>query len=193
MRKNLTDGRNKPLPASQWRSEALDLLMDQRGRFADDETTERNARARDWVKDIEQNLISLVARTVASYGAPVTEKLLDRLRGEAAFVLTELPDEQAKFTRWADEIDQAVSGVLAPTSNALQPENPLLAQGIERGVDCYDHLAEAELRGFAASLLKDLLHNLIDPLQVAVRSAKEVLTLGEEGSNADPSEVSRWP
>ena len=139
MRQNLTNGRNKPLPASQWRSEALDLLMDQRGRFADDETSERNARAREWVKDIEQRLAHLVARYVATYGAPVTEKLLDRLRAEAEFVLTELPDEQAKFNRWADDIDQAVSGVLGQTANALQPENPLLAQGIEKGVDCFDY------------------------------------------------------
>ena len=181
------------MPAHQWRAEAIDLLLDQRRRFADDETTQRNARARDWVKDIEQKLIALTARTIAGYGAPVTEKLLERLRAEMKLSSPSCRTNRRSMPRWADQVDQAVSAVLAPTNEALQPENPRIADGVEKGVDCFDYLAEADLRSFAAELLKDLLNDLIAPLHLAVRTGRELLSVRELGSAAQPSEVARWP
>jgi hypothetical protein len=193
LRATLVGGRVQSVPASQWRAEAIDLLVEQRGRFADEEATQRNDRAREWVKEIADRLTFLVSSAVASNGAPVTEKLLERLRAEVEFVLTELPDEQARYARWADDIDVSVSSAITPSSEAWAPGNPLLAQGLEKGLDCYEFLAEADLRGFATTLVRDLLHNFIDPLLTAVRAGRRLLVVEEQGTSTDPSQVARWP
>lgn len=189
----VTSGRSKAVPARQWLAEAIEVLKDQQQTFADEEAARRNERARDWAKVIQDRLVHLVARSVATYGAPVTEKLLDRLHAELDYVLTELPDEEGKYRHWADQLDQLVSAVLKPVNDALAADNPVIAQAINKGVDCYDYLAEAELRRFAVTLIEDLATNLVEPLQQAVRSGREVLSVRSQSTSSQPSVVDMWP
>lgn len=193
VRRGVTAGRSNAVPARTWLAETIAFLQEQQTSFADEETARRNERAREWVKSIQEQLLRLVSLSVASNGAPVTEKLLERLRMELDYVLTELPDEEAKYRHWATQLDQLVSDVLQPTNDALQADNPLITQAITKGLDCYDYLAEAELRKFAAALVKDAVQNLIEPLQRALRSGRELLATRESPAEGHASVVDGWP
>jgi hypothetical protein len=189
----LVSSRTKAVPARQWMGESIELLRDGQRRFADEESVRRNERAREWVSDIQRRLVGLVAESVAAHGAPVTEKLLQRLRDEIDYILVELRDEEAKYRHWAGQIDEAVSSVLRPNNDALQPDNPMIRQAIVKGIDCFDYLAEADLRHVVVALIRDLRENLLTPLLDAVRAGKELLAERERAATDGSSVVERWP
>lgn len=193
VRAQLVRGKEKPVPRRQWLAEAIDLLREHQRRFADEEVVYRNERARDWVNSIQERLVSVVSRSVAAYGAPVTERLLNRLRGELNAVLTEFPEEEAKYRHHSQRLDELVSGVLQPTNDAITADNPAIVEAIAKGLDCFDYLAEADLRHFAVALVKDLLHGLVEPLHTAVRTGRELLAVREVGVGKEQSLVERWP
>lgn len=189
----LVSGRSKGMPSRQWLTQAIELLREAQRRFADEEAVRRNERAREWVRAIQDRLVGLVARSVASHGAPVTERLLGRLSSELDQVLVELPDEEAKYRHWAQQLDELVSSVLRPTNDAIGPDHPMLSQAIVKGVDCFDYVAEADLRRLGRALVQDLRDGLITPLLEAVRAGRELLLERERSSGNGDTMVDRWP
>lgn len=193
VRASLVAGQGKPVASRTLLAVAIDLLREEQRSFVAQESLGRLNRAKEFVPAIQEQLLALTARHIAVYGAPVTVKLLERLRAELEFVITELPEEEAKYRLWAGRIDQMVSGVLKPSNDAIKADNPVILEAITKGVDCFDYLAEADLRVFVVALTKDILHNLVEPLHTAVRAGRELLGVRERGTSSQPSIVDRWP
>ncbi|MEJ5256558.1 MAG: tubulin-like doman-containing protein [Acidimicrobiales bacterium] len=189
----LVSGWSRAMPSRQWLAQAIDLLREEQRRFASEEAVRRNELAREWVGAIQDRLVGLVARSVASHGAPVTERLLGRLSTELEQVLVELPDEEAKHRHWAQQLDEVVSSVLRPTNDAIGPDHPVLRHAIDKGIDCFEYVAEADLRRLSRALVQDLREGLITPLLEAVRSGRELLVERERSSGNGDAVVDRWP
>jgi hypothetical protein len=193
VRGDLVAGRAQAVALRQWGTEARELLQEHLYRFIDAELTARNECSREWVGTIERRLVQLTGTSIVDHGAIVTERLLGRLEDQCGKVMTDLTDEEAKYRHWAGQLDEMVSSVLKPTNELIGPDNPLLRQAIEKGMDCFFYSAEADLRQFAVLLLSELLSNLIKPLREAVRIARDSLERKSVGDESQPSAVDLWP
>lgn len=191
----LVVGHTKGLPARQWATAALELVVAQGGKFSDVERGQRLELARSWVSDTQVRLTELVSMTVAAQGAPVTSRLLERLEDELNFVLVELAEEAEKLEHWAAKQDEMVRGAITSAGDdTLMPENPQIEQGIRKGVECMEWRAEAQLRRFAVELLRDFQSNFIRPLRKAVARGNEALSVAEQSRpDGRPSVLTMWP
>jgi hypothetical protein len=176
--------------ANIWFGMINDAIEQRRGQFLDEEQVHLNQHVREWVAEIETKLLRLTGRYVAAEGAPVTAKLLQRLREELVIAIAELPQEGAQYNRWGQQISEMVAEVLQPSAAGLQPDNPMIPSAVKRGLDGVDHLAEALLRSAAEQISLDLLANFLDPL---IASISEGTALLENEERARPNIMDSWP
>jgi hypothetical protein len=176
--------------ANLWFGMINEEIEHRRGQFLDEEQVYLNQNVRNWVATIEKRLLHLTARYVAAEGAPVTARLLQRVREELVIAIDELPQEGSQYNRWGQQINEMVAEVLQPSTTGLQPDNPIIPSAVKRGLDGVDHLAEALLRSSAEQISRDLLMNFLDPL---IASVSEGTALLDNAEKVKPNIMDSWP
>src|SRR4051812_6816989 len=171
------------------------LTNDRRSQFQTSELAKRLDTARGWVASIQQQLLTITARSIATNGAPVTLEVLRRLATETDQVRDELRAEAAVFRRWASELEQQIRGALddADTATILRTTDRL-GEAVKRAVQTFAWEQEAEIRDLAAELIPDLKANYFEPLIEAV--AFSIEALGSErgiGRTGRGSVMALWP
>lgn len=187
-------GREKGASAQEWTDLAVVRINALGETFAEQQRAAGTKRAREFVGQVQERLVSLVERTIGQVGLPVTLGLLDHLDAELQYVLGELPNERDTRNHYAAKLKEHVSEELVKVgSGKILPANPQLRLGVQKGVECLEWRAEAEIREQAIELIKDIKQNLLSPLRSAIRKAIEDLSVEERSQPGKPSEVSMWP
>ena len=186
---------DKGMRASDVRRAIRNLLNDRKSAFQTSQLAKRVETGREWVREIQTNLVTLTARSIAQNGAPVTIELLKRLSTEVRQVRDELVSEAEGKRRWAADVNQQVRGALDDADNVvILRTTDRLTDAVRRAVSTFAGEQEAEVRELAVQLIPDLTENLIDPLREALTYSSEILA-GERLNSRDgtSSRMALWP
>ena len=197
VRSNVVGGR-KSLKASEWSNALCGSFKANEQQFLGDIQVRIETNARDvWIPEMQTKIRALVAKAMAMVGGPVTVALLDSLLAEIARVVGELTHEQDKYRRWTLNRDGAIQDGLAQFGdrNQMPADNEFLSRAIDQGRKTLEWGAEAELRAFAADIVRDLSEGLLMPLRSAVAGAVAVLEQEDRpaAGNGVAAVVREWP
>ncbi|WP_127126723.1 tubulin-like doman-containing protein [Georgenia sp. SYP-B2076] len=154
----------------------------------------RQVADRAWVVAIQPRLADQTARSVSLHGGPVTAAMLAMLATELQQVREELREDAARYRRWAQGGEQAVTQEVEQGGATLTGSSPAILAGVRRAVESLVHQDEAELREMVADLVPDLVTNLVDPLREAVARGTSALAQEESSQlGGQLSPITLWP
>ncbi|MEY4424127.1 MAG: hypothetical protein RLZZ258_1230 [Actinomycetota bacterium] len=126
----------------------------------------RNARIRTWVETMPKHISALVTRYVSEQGMPVTVELVKRLIDQCKRAAAELLEEKNRHLADSSQIQNLVSGALAPVSasSAIPKTHPAIEQAYYQTQVCFHYRGQADLKQSASELLSDFVENFLQPL-----------------------------
>lgn len=187
-----TSPRPEGIPAQQWQQRIEQYLREEGPRLREQLRTRRLAQAREWVQHIQVNLVDHVLSAVATHGAPVTTRLLEKLAAEIEVTLRGLPEERdqamQKSRRAADDIRASFAA-----SGDVAPKSPELEKAVNRAAHSVGFEAEADLCALVEALLRDLLTKLLQPITRAVGDALDIAARDQRRQHGQSSKIETWP
>ena len=140
------------------------------------------AKARDWVRTMPDNLLELVRKTIAQQGLPVTIELLGRLIEQSKRASVELLEERSRHLADAAKTALIVSEKLGPAQQManIPPTHPAVSEAVSGATWSFGYAAFGEVKRVGSELISDFTENFLIPLKTnlsrsygALRSATE--------------------
>lgn len=168
------------------------------GAYLDELEDLSRANVRKWSGEMPDRIMSLVRKTIAQVGMPVTNELLKRVIADARFAVTELAEEAAVHISHSSMVTNEVSSALGPAStmNAIPSNHPAVDAAMQAVDTSFHWRAVAEIKKISAEILEDFLDNFMEPLQSDLSKSFGALKLAtEENSLPDnrPNPYFTWP
>lgn len=168
------------------------------GTYLDELEDLSRANVRKWVDQMPEKIMSLVRKTIAQVGMPVTNELLKRVIADAKFAVTELEEERGVHISHSSMVTNEVSSALGPAStmSAIPSNHPAVDAAMQAVDTSFHWRAVAEIKKISGEILQDFLDNFMDPLQSdlsksfgALKMATDEMALPDNRKN--PYET--WP
>jgi hypothetical protein len=137
----------------------------------------RNKRIRTWVETMPDHVMTLVTRYISEQGLPVTVELMKRLIDECKRSVAELLEERNRHLADSSQIQNLVSGALAPvaSTSVIPKTHPAIEQAYYQTQICFHYRGQADLKQSASELLNDFVENFLQPLFKELASGSATL------------------
>lgn len=172
----LTDSRRGNMEKKQWwelfKSEFNALTEP----FKDEENARLATRARAWVTEVQEDLLSATSEAIASEGFRVTLGLIDDLGKQLSDAADELEQEadteqDAQESKWTDTM-LMFKGIV---DAVIGPNHGVIGNATEPAIEAFRRELEVDLRRHAAELIRELVADVIPELRKSVSRAQEEL------------------
>jgi hypothetical protein len=180
------------LPPAQWVERIQTALLQEGPSVRGAVTDARLSLARQWVRDIQRQLSSHVARYAVSLGMKVTERLVRDLIEEANFCVGQLREEAAESLRKAKLGETKIADKLTLSMGQMAAENENVQEAISICRKAIGHQLDSDRAALAAELLEDLAQAVLLPLQNLIGKSAQVLRDNFLGPDSQVS-YRYWP
>lgn len=151
-----------------------------------------------WVGAIQGEMLTLVTRTSARQGLPVTAGLLMRTIEKVRESLSDLSHAHREYLMKSEDLQTAVTQAMQPASAMakIPANNAALAKGVLAATEALWNRAESELARVTEEILADFVENFLDPLWRSLSSATTLLRSNVDDqklSDGRPNPFGSWP
>lgn len=176
------------LPPGEWTIRLQQFFTNFLPTIRAQETANRYEHAVKWTTAVQAQLTELVAQTSVRYGLSVTINLIQRLLDEMTFVVEELNVQAQTKRGQVGLVTGKLTQVLSVGGSKLPANDNAVNQAVQVVRIGAELVIDADRHELAATLLKDLSENQIQPLLRAVQFSRAQLS---ESVNSDKLEDGR--
>lgn len=183
--------------ASEWLSTISQRFDSAARAFSDEETLERTDRAREWVVEIQEQLLAATIDAISIHGLDIAGKLIDLLAQQVedaeASLLSELTAMLKNEAGLLTNISRHFDGLKEKAKKKLRGDasSPVFAETLADRRRALFNRTEADLRALARDLLAEVRLRLIPPLRAAVTRMGRALQ-ADLAAPAIVAQVDQW-
>ncbi len=150
-------------------------------------------KAQDWTRIMQQHLARQASQVAITNGYSVLIKLLTSLIAEMQFVYQELEGQAATKRTYLSGMSSKISQVLNAGASKLDAKDVAVAEATKALRDGATLEVDADRFDIAATLIKDISQNLLEPLLTTVRFSRAQLAEAVNAAKLPDGRPNNWP